>query len=275
MSGVSHRSISPSPLSSVRLATTGVTTTCVSPSWPGHAHWMSGSKLSGGAASVHGTFASMASTTLHRSTGAPVLPVSSPRPVSPGSPLLVAPLLVAPLLMASPVDPPGPALSPVGRSCVVPGVLAGAVGTVGAAVPSSPIPSSPQPPRPAQKARIERRRSLRCATVTAADDSPFAPHRGMRRSTLACRAPAWALDGIGPRCDMASHPTGGTRRSTVVHATSRSPRPGATDPADARRGRDRGHDRPDEVPLGSGRRFAAIEPICRPFPRVLAPPCGV
>ena len=49
ISGVSQRSISPSPSSSVRLPTTGVTTMLVKSPSPSHAHWTSGSKLPGGA----------------------------------------------------------------------------------------------------------------------------------------------------------------------------------------------------------------------------------
>ena len=51
-SGMSHRSIAPSPLSSVRFATSGDTMLLVSPFGPFHIHWITGSKLFGAAAFV-------------------------------------------------------------------------------------------------------------------------------------------------------------------------------------------------------------------------------
>src|SRR5262249_3243621 len=68
ISGTSHRLISPSALSSVRFATSGVTMLYGSVA-PVHDHCSSGSKLFGGALSVHcGTPLSL-SCTWHMSTG--------------------------------------------------------------------------------------------------------------------------------------------------------------------------------------------------------------
>ena len=81
-SGMSHRLISPSALSSVRFATSGVTMLYGSLA-PVQVHWMSGSKASGGARSVHcGTPFPMSSCTWHKSTGpeSPLAPLPSAPP---------------------------------------------------------------------------------------------------------------------------------------------------------------------------------------------------
>ena len=80
MSGVSHRSISPSALSSVRFATSGVTMLLVSPLGPIHIHWISGSKLSGGATSLQIGTPLPSSWTLHWS----IAGASGWSPPSPG-----------------------------------------------------------------------------------------------------------------------------------------------------------------------------------------------
>ena len=68
-SGTSHRSISPSPLSSVRFATSGVTQQADLPS---HSHCTSGSKASGGADSLQSGNPSPFSATLQMSPTGPV-----------------------------------------------------------------------------------------------------------------------------------------------------------------------------------------------------------
>src|SRR5664279_602931 len=81
---MSHRSIAPSPLSSVRFATSGETMLLVSPFGPFHIHWISGSKLFGGAAFVQFGTPLVSSWTLHLLTYAsgPPLPLPPPSAIS-------------------------------------------------------------------------------------------------------------------------------------------------------------------------------------------------
>src|SRR5690349_9557850 len=148
-SGTSHRSISPSLLSSVRLATSGVVIDCDSPLRPLNDHCTSGSNASGGAVSSQSPTASMSSTTLQ--VGPCVMsPVSGSVPrsnlgeppsasPSPGSP--------SPLGSPSPGSPsPLGSPSPGSPSPVVPSALV-VTPLVSVVDPSAvePVPP-PQPP---------------------------------------------------------------------------------------------------------------------------------
>jgi hypothetical protein len=85
------------------------------PFGPVHVHWISGSKLFGGAAWLQSPIASMLSCTLHRSTGGPVvlsLVLSVVVPVVVSS-VVVSPVVVVGITGASVVDPVvGPVASP-------------------------------------------------------------------------------------------------------------------------------------------------------------------
>src|SRR3569623_2778358 len=101
-SGTSHRSIAPSPLSSVRFATSGVTMLLVSPFGPIHIHWMSGSKLFAGATSVQFGTPFESSVTLQRLTGSAStdpLPPSPPLPSRCGDPHAVTAINTNAVLM--------------------------------------------------------------------------------------------------------------------------------------------------------------------------------
>src|SRR4051812_43581385 len=80
-SGTSHRSIEPSPLSSVMFATSGDTMLNTSPPGPVQLHCSSGSKLLGGAVSVHMPTPLVSSWTLHLSTTASTPSSAPPSPL--------------------------------------------------------------------------------------------------------------------------------------------------------------------------------------------------
>src|SRR5258706_14065286 len=82
-SGTSHKSIAPSPLSSVMFATSGATIEYNSGDGPAHVHWISGSKLFGGAVEVHMPTRMTSGCTLHWwNGGAP--PTTTPTPLGSG-----------------------------------------------------------------------------------------------------------------------------------------------------------------------------------------------
>ena len=158
---MSHRSIAPSPLSSVRLATSGVAelppSTCAEP----HDHCTSGSKLSGGALSLQSPIASMSSTTLQLGAGPSLSTWMSAPPIRSnfGSVAPASLLPVSPLRPCVPVSVPD---SPVEVAVVVGAPLGStAVGStvVGllVAAPAVAPPESPHPPRRSKKSETWRR----------------------------------------------------------------------------------------------------------------------
>src|SRR5689334_4243288 len=147
-SGTSHRSISPSLLSSVRLATSGVVIDCDSPLRPMNDHCTSGSNASGGAVIEQSPTASMSSTTLQLGPCV-MLPVSGKVPRSnlgvPESPESPSPSPELPSPSPSPEGSPSPELpspspSPLVLSTLVLMLDASSLAPVSAGPLGSPQP---------------------------------------------------------------------------------------------------------------------------------------